>query len=567
MAKSSLPPFVSELLAPIGLPDTVKLWGFRLWASLFIILTVGMIAAIGTALVTLPGATSEEAFIRLRGALLSVAAFTATLGAVVALPFTLVRVLANERQTRIQEEGYVTQQINEAVANLAAQREVNKLGRNLVWIHDGHRQKGFEWYGEGFEFPDDEADVSTAEDQSEGDWKNNTLTEPNIEVRIGAILALERLARSRAELAGEAKDLDEPSDRTSDGIIDHDGARDHVRIMEILCTYVKENSPARTARSREWREGERMPSIVSWLQTLPKLRTDVQLVLRVLGRRTKLQRDCEGRRVNKVSGDPGWLGFKIDLSGCNLQAAKLAHTASQRMHLENADISLSRLEGTDLSFAKLQQTDFSKATLDGSVLESAQAARAEFPEADLHEVTFANADVEYANFRKCRMHRAQFYHTQAAHVILEDADLSDAKLGPSDFSHVHFRGTVLRGASFQDQRLEDLARLLTPEEIEDLFPSGPRIEFTDFNGAAFQNCEIHAEMLEPFLLEECFGDASVCFTGEWPDGYTKLDPNGKQIADTSRNLTHWSADLLTEQRFSTSWWERQENNGVTCRKN
>jgi hypothetical protein len=51
------------------------------------------------------------------------------------------------------------------------------------------------------------------------------LTEPNLEVRIGSIYALERIAR--------------------------DSDRDHIQIMEIVCAYVRKNSPVQTLEPRE----------------------------------------------------------------------------------------------------------------------------------------------------------------------------------------------------------------------------------------------------------------------------------------------------------------------------
>ena len=90
------------------------------------------------------------------------------------LIFTLLRMWINERTTRATEEGLITDRINAAVASLGADKTV----------------KGFE---------------------SEKEY-----TCPNIEVRVGAILALERIAKRSPDV--------------------------HIQIMEILCAYIRENT-------------------------------------------------------------------------------------------------------------------------------------------------------------------------------------------------------------------------------------------------------------------------------------------------------------------------------------
>ncbi|MEM1151875.1 MAG: pentapeptide repeat-containing protein [Pseudomonadota bacterium] len=633
-----------DWLAPIPVPDRVKLGGFFIWCMLFAFLLFGVFSSVYNVLKMLPDVNDASDDTPFRASLLTITAMTATLGALIALPFTLVRTLTTERQTRTQEEGYVTQQINEAVANLAAEKTVTRLGRSFSYTLGGKSTKSFEWQGEAPTLP--EGAIRT---KNEADWKPAERTVANIEVRVGGLLALERLARQRAQAAVEDRasalkaektliaeyektpltlnilrfpsaerassdSLKGPNRRSSDTVLDHDGARDHVRIMEILCTYIRENAKAADApqhglspwpeypekpsaddlKRREKDLAERSKALRAWVNGLPLPRTDIQTALRVLGRRTPDQRACEGFTTRRTQARRGqtisenaWRGYRLDLRDTNLQSADLSHTDDTPLllshtrfdgarmegailtgaRMEGADLTRARIEGTDLSFARLELADFSKAKLEGAVFAQVQAEEARFREAILDEVTFAGANVARANFQNCRMQRAEFFHTQVTDVIFEDADLRDANLGPSDFSHALFSGTLLKGANFQDQRLEDLARALTQEEIEDLFPFGPRIDPSAFHGTAFQNCEIHADMFEPDLLKDCFGDASVCFTGDWPDGYTKIDSNGVQRADTSRNLTQWSADLLTEHRFRVSWREWQKNKGITLDQN
>jgi hypothetical protein len=112
-------------------------------------------------------------------------------------------------------------------------------------------------------------------------------TVPNIEVRIGAILSLERIAQDSTK---------------------HDKGRDHVRVMEILCAYIRENAPASLAKDHDF--GEWVPlkddptdeeraahlakrkerfgqhfiagKVGQWAKTLPDPRADIAIALRVI---------------------------------------------------------------------------------------------------------------------------------------------------------------------------------------------------------------------------------------------------------------------------------------------
>ena len=81
----------------------------------------------------------------------------------------------NERQTTAAEQGLITERITKAIEQLGAEKTVYKDGQ--------------------------------------------ANTEPNLEVRLGALYALERIAQ--------------------------DSERDHIPIMETLCAYIRENAKHR----------------------------------------------------------------------------------------------------------------------------------------------------------------------------------------------------------------------------------------------------------------------------------------------------------------------------------
>jgi hypothetical protein len=138
------------------------------------------------------------------------------------------------RSIRLSRESHFTTLFTKAVEQLGATREVKET-----------REVGYE---KGL------AKLETV-----------TKTVPNLEVRLGAIYALERIAR--------------------------DSERDHWPIMEVLCAYVR--SPENTGKpvDRPKETGNENPEVLrKWPRTLSPPRVDVQAALTVIGRRPKFRR-------------------------------------------------------------------------------------------------------------------------------------------------------------------------------------------------------------------------------------------------------------------------------------
>ena len=124
----------------------------------------------------------------------AIAAFAGMLAVLATVPFRLVRAWIAERTARVAESNLITDLLNKAVEGLGAEKTVKRT----VTREDG----------------------TTFVDER---------TAPNLEVRIGAILTLERIAR--------------------------DNAAEHVRVMDILCAYIRENAKARDAKATVWEFG------------------------------------------------------------------------------------------------------------------------------------------------------------------------------------------------------------------------------------------------------------------------------------------------------------------------
>jgi len=235
-----------------------------------------------------------------RFSLAQIAALTTVLGAVIALPLTVNRLLLSRRQTKTVEQGHITDRINTAVEGLGAEKTVKR----------------------------------------DGDER----TEPNLEVRIGAIYALERLSQ--------------------------DSERDHIQIMEILCAYIRQNAgregvalPEGEVTPEDWgkwaNEGREHP------------RLDVDVALKVIERRDAKRKQHEKDKGYRLGLERAPLRkiilkerdlTRANLSGAELQGAyfiqaQLQETNLSNAHLQGANLLLTQLQGANLWYAELQGTN------------------------------------------------------------------------------------------------------------------------------------------------------------------------------------------------------------------
>lgn len=188
---------------------------------------------------------------------------------------------------------------------------------------------------------------------------------PNIEVRLGAIYALERIAR--------------------------DSPRDHWTIMEVLTAYVRQNAPVVT------------PDETPDPPPPRKLRTDIQAILTVLGRR-EIGRESSIQRIDLSS---------THLPGAFLKEAKLQRADLSDANLQGAYLFKANLQNASLADANLQGTDLNKANLQGAPL-----FRANLQHAVLYNANLQGAPLLYANLQRASLGEAN----------LQGADLHNANL-------------------------------------------------------------------------------------------------------------------------------------------
>ena len=253
------------------------------------------------------------------------------LGALLTAPIVPYRLWLQNRQTVTSEQGHITDRLTRAIEQLGAE----KTQRKTVF---------------------DESSVARiAED-----------TVPNLEVRLGAIYALERIAQ--------------------------DSERDHIPVMETLCAYIRQNAPASEAEdhhlgtwpsvwigdpdNREERSefyarlDERHEGLHAWLDALPLPRVDIQAAMSVIGRRSASQIALERQAE-----------FKLDLRETDLRCVDL-----KDLNFDNTNFHRARLEN-----ALFTCTSMVKAYLHEARLEGVDAAQANFAHADLSSAYLEDA--------------------------------------------------------------------------------------------------------------------------------------------------------------------------------
>ena len=170
-----------------------------------------------------------------------------------------------------------------------------------------------------------------------------------LDVRIGGICALERVAR--------------------------DSARDHPAVMEMLAAFIREHSheqgppPGPSGRARE-----------------RSLRPDVQAALTVVGRRLT-ERDIG----------------PVDLARADLIGADLSGARLSRADLTEAVLAHAVLARADLPAAKLVRADLTGADLGGARLTGADLTRADLTGTDLTDVDLTGADLADADLTRAEL--------------------------------------------------------------------------------------------------------------------------------------------------------------------
>ena len=345
------------------------------------------------------GRTIAGGFETAAGNLGAGALIVALLGA----PFLVWSTVIKQKTVEFQKESHITERISKAVEQLGEEKTVDRIGRPItIWtghaekinyatedaerfqgkprtkvmpkewsqswnhetdeVEEGYRstvatwpeeRTVIQWQGETVDLKDGET-IGV-----EGPWQAFSETVPNIEVRIGGLLSLERIAQDSTH---------------------YDKGRDHVRVMEILCAYVRENAPNFVGTA------SRKPA------EIPQTRIDVQTALSVIGRRSPKQVNYETNA-----------GYRLDLRNTDLSSADLRNALMMgalfsNSCLEHCDFRRADLTGTRLDDCTMNGTVFWDATIDGTIFNRSRINRPEQPLSTFTETGFRCASIEGVDF-------------------------------------------------------------------------------------------------------------------------------------------------------------------------
>jgi uncharacterized protein YjbI with pentapeptide repeats len=249
-----------------------------------------------------------------------------------------------------------------------------------------------------------------------------------MEVRLGGIYALERIAR--------------------------DSGKDHGPIMEVLTAFVRLHAPWPPEKPTEAKEQlavfRKPPPGEKKAETNPapevKPRADIQAILTVLRRRSPTYRKSETRRLDLRQTDlRGADLFQTHLESADLFGAHLEKAILQQAHLEGADLRKVHLEEADLFKANLEGAKLNRAHLEGAILWRANLMKADLSGAHLEKAILAEAHIENA--------------------YLWNAHMEGAKLPKAHLDGAGFIGARLEGANLQGADLRT-ANGLTQEQID-----------------------------------------------------------------------------------------------------
>ncbi len=157
----------------------------------------------------------------------------------------------------------------------------------------------------------------------------NQKDEPVLEIRIGAIYALERIAK--------------------------DSARDHIQIMELFCAYIRTNSP---------NDNQKTPNA--------PLREDIKIILNIIRRRHQWEQGENRLQIEKNQG------MDIDLYKCYLKGAELYGANFSNANFYSSNLQGAWFNNTDLSRARLLEVNINGASLTGAKTNGAYAQRGDF---------------------------------------------------------------------------------------------------------------------------------------------------------------------------------------------
>ena len=374
-----------------GVPPILLIAGTIAYTIIAAILTVGLaLLILGTiALPFAEGMTADEVQKEFLFYVLRLAGLTTVLGAVIALPLTVIRLRLTQKQTETATASLFNEKINAATEGLYARRQVTEWRRGQSHVF----------------WQDDIVQRNAAIDRLEGLAQE----EPAETQRIARLLSV-----YVRELSAEVPAQDPPEGATPQDL-------------------------------RNWAFALPKPrsDMEKAAQTLGRLHEHAEAPL--------ANGEIDLRGANLQRCDIRELAFdKALFEGAQLQGASLGYAQLQGTHLggaqlQGADLEGAQLQGAVLRGAQLQGADLRGAQLQEADLEGAQLQGADLSGAQLQEANLLDAQLQGADLRGAQLQEADLWFAQ-----LQGADLRGAQLQEANLWDAQLQGADLRGARFDD---------------------------------------------------------------------------------------------------------------------
>jgi uncharacterized protein YjbI with pentapeptide repeats len=467
-----------------------------MWGLIFGSLLIGLFAIIWQlALSSQPDPAISKEIWDWRFSLAKLAALTATLGAVVAFPFTLVRLSLARQQTtfseetlQLEKESLFDERLDKALSNMSASYIYKALGRNL-----SNKSTPIDHY---FQWKDDAIPLPNSDVSNISNWTSFEESRPNIELRVAGFTQMEGIAKEYVS-AG-------------------------TRILSLLAGYIRQKAPAKHASQSPRRYYEEISqgayneyqvhenygvysdigdteNMREWLSTLAA-RYDIEQCMQTVGRLGAFRKEKWAQHAffDTLEGNK----LSLNFSSTNLQAITL-----QGATIHSADFSQSSLEGSVLENCSFDFSRFDFAKLDGSRTSSLSFKNCEFE----------HSEIILAVWRKSNCHRAnfQFAFIEETHLIECDffaSKLTNTKWINSNIENCSFKDCNLTSAAFSHSFFEECG-----------FENCPAFSLIKFTRVGFYNVDLsHVDMTQE-QLDQCFGDITVLTPPDlirpknWPD--------------------------------------------------
>lgn len=259
------------------------------------------------------------------------------------------------------------------------------------------------------------------------------------ETRTGAIYALERVAQ--------------------------DFPQEHWTIMEILTAFVRENASICEPQQHNQEDSSsyfskqrrgahlRQQSDLNFSEELPKIPTDIQAALTVIGRRNPLQEE-ENQKLDLRNIDIRRADLlDANLSGADLRGSDLSGADLRGVDLRRADLDNTKLSKAILYEANLFQANLHQANLCWANLNRANLCGANLRSANLSGASLRAANLQGANLYKANLQQATLKVANLSGAKLFLANLSGAKLGKANLHMTGLIGANLSGANLNGANL------------------------------------------------------------------------------------------------------------------